>query len=167
MLVDIDGTLTNDTGFLSKRTISAIQLASSNDFPIGVCTSRSYAISYESILSYFPIHAVHVMSGGSVVIKSDGEIVSEAFFPKLQLQQFVKEVEACGACCIISHKKTVYVTEKFIPEFTKKQRWSFSCRPLSTLEDVEVSMVTVGSVTPDAEIMIDAHQGFVKIAKTF
>jgi Cof subfamily protein (haloacid dehalogenase superfamily) len=115
-LFDVDKTLTNTKGVVTDRTQAALKKLVQKGYIIGVCTGRGYARVSNYILPMFPSENLHIVSGGSQVVTSKGEVKFSQALSSEQSQLLMKRAKELGIEFIFDSGNSTYASEKLARE---------------------------------------------------
>jgi Cof subfamily protein (haloacid dehalogenase superfamily) len=108
ILFDVDKTLTNNRREVTPRTKAVLVELQKLDILVGVCTGRSYPNLMKTVLPLFKDEANHILSGGSVVATSIGEIKQGTYIAGEATKEITAKAEEFGSGYCFPGKDVVY-----------------------------------------------------------
>lgn len=153
ILFDVDKTLTTDWQKIPDRTVAALTLLHDRGIQYGVATGRSYA-NLKSILSVFPNEALHIVSGGAELIRTDGTVVWKHYIDAATLTQLYAEAKNEHCPIVTAVDGVFYGNEKMRAgggreEITQSYRaWLDAMKPLEDVAGQDMPIVVVYEPTP-------------------
>ncbi len=153
ILFDVDKTLTNDWQKIPERTVAALSVLHKHEFQYGVATGRSYA-NLKTMLTVFPSNALHIVSGGSELIKTDGTVVWKHYIDAVTLANLYTEAQR-EHCSIVSALNGEFYGNDTMragggrEEITQSYRiWLDAMKPLEDVSGQDMPIVVVYEPTP-------------------
>lgn len=86
---DMDGTLLNHHGTISKTNLEAIAYAKQKGVDFVIATGRDYS-NLKNILEQYNISCASILGNGAQYCNSKGEIISSAYFPKILFKDVMR-----------------------------------------------------------------------------
>lgn len=82
LLFDIDKTLTNSQRVITTETRTVLNRLADRGYLLGFCTGKHYfKLVQEQLLDVLPATSIHVLTGGSQVVRNDGEVLWQKTIP--------------------------------------------------------------------------------------
>lgn len=147
-LFDVDKTLTSSHRVVSQRTKLALQALASSGIPLGVCTGRHFTTLHQHTLPLFPKDALHVVSGGAQVIRSDGEILWEHCIPAKIVEELLKLFDLPSTRIYLQTGASIYGNARAIAEWTTiiGSEFKLDILPLSSLPAVGIPIIVMHEI---------------------
>lgn len=119
ILVDVDKTLTNSKREVTSRTQAAIRQLNDTDLLSGVCTGRSKVHIRDVIFPLFASRAVHVLSGGSQVIKNNEEVQWQVTIPAEITKKIIEKAEEFKVSYCFPSENTLFANQRMIDTYPR------------------------------------------------
>jgi Cof subfamily protein (haloacid dehalogenase superfamily) len=151
-LFDVDKTLTNLKKEITPRTQTTLQLLAQKKYTIGICTGRHFATVRGVLADYFPKESLHVLAGGGLVMKADGEVLYKNTIPDITVRKIASIANAHDARLVVQEGSQLYGNEKaqkFQSRYALASSQQKMMEDVTVLQDWSVPLVVVGGITDD------------------
>lgn len=112
MVLDVDGTLTDEKGNISPENASAVRKALSSGIQVSLATGRPYQ-GVEAICSELGISGPLILGNGSLILH-EGEIWHEDYLSESELKTIYRHGEAAGKISMVAFQPDVVLY--WVPE---------------------------------------------------
>lgn len=147
-LIDIDNTLTNLDREITEETKSVVH-ALQKKIPLSVCTGRSYAAVKNYVMPLFLDKETHIMSGGSQIVKTDGEIIWSKNVPKDITKKIYYKAEELGLDCGFGEGNIFYASKKY-SESVSNNPWKIESKPAES-SDWKAGLIVLPKINDEIE----------------
>lgn len=115
LLFDVDNTLTTSQRVITPELKTHLKTLADRGYVLGVCTGRGGAMLQSYVFPHFPKDALHITTGGSQVIKSDGTVVWEKLFADELAQEILMGLADLKADYMVLQEQYVAASASFLP----------------------------------------------------
>lgn len=167
VLVDVDGTLTNTSGKISKRTSNAISSLKRKGISVGVCTSRNYAALVNYVLKVFSKDSLHVVSGGGQLVTARGKVIWEKRIDHEHIYSMCKKVNSLGGSFVFGRGKFLLCDSR-LKKGLSKHPWGIGVKAADTLDDWSAPLVSIVNLNKEVENYISGLEklNVIKVERT-
>ncbi|MDD2333267.1 MAG: HAD hydrolase family protein [Mesotoga sp.] len=111
LILDLDGTLLDDTKEISDFSLEAIEKLKKNEIKIAVFTGRDYLMARE-YLNVLDLEGPHALQNGAFLIKGKGEIIAKRWVDG-NISSFLLELAPTLGCDILARTDSQDVPDWF------------------------------------------------------
>lgn len=158
LLFDVDHTLANSQRVVPETLRELLTRLHQNGYQIGVCTGRSFSALQRYVLTYFPTDAWHVVSGGSQVVTTQGQVVWEQLISGSVAQRLCQDLESAGAeYYFVAKNDALYASPKYLVNL-QQHPWQIAVRPIGELENWDAALINVLEVNDHIREAVKQYQ---------
>lgn len=155
LLFDIDGTLAKKDGTISDEIIDNLNKLIKAGYMIGVCTGRGYG-SITNILPLFPSNALHIVSGGSAIISTEGKINWDSPIDSKVVQELINYCRNSEIMASFKTPEAHYATGKMLVNLQSNST-KYVTKELSTLDVSKVGTIFFANLKSEDFKFIKKH----------
>jgi Cof subfamily protein (haloacid dehalogenase superfamily) len=114
LLFDIDGTLSNTKSEITPETVTAINALVAAGYKVGVCTGRGAPAIKNKVLPLFPKDSIHIATGGSQLINSDGKVLWEELINQKTVEKLKQYIDNSDLVSVFMKADAIYAKEPIL-----------------------------------------------------
>lgn len=142
LLFDIDRTLTPPTGEIFPEVIEMLKQLQTQGIVTGLCSGRGFASISNKFLPLFPEESLHILAGGSLVVKNDRTVMWECTIDPNSIQELINLVRETNSVSIFAKLDAQYAEGKVL-ENIRNHHWKQVGKDLKFMTKDGVDLVYI------------------------
>jgi len=163
LLFDIDRTLTDTQKVISPETIAAIKQLGELGYKIGVCSGRGVAGIKNKIFPLFPKESLHIATGGSQLVNSQGEVIWAKNIEADAVKTLKKYVLDSNLAAIFMKQDALYARGPTLSHL-EQDDWNVISKDLSLMSNEGVGAIFVSNLD-DSLVKFVEQNPFISFKK--
>lgn len=156
ILFDIDRTLIPPTREIFPEVIKMLNKLHERGIVTGICTGRGYASIKNKLIPIFPNESVHIMAGGSLLIKNNGEILWQKTIEPKILEDLKEIVFKTNSIAIFMKPDAQYSSGEVL-EGIKNHPWNQVGKDISQMSSDGVGLVYIAKPNDEVKRFLEDH----------
>lgn len=142
LVFDIDRTLTNYEGEVTEATLNALKKAKEKGLYTAVCSGRGYPSIHRKIMPLFDEEALHVVAGGSQVVRTNGEVLWEQKIDKTIVEEILSLTQTNNLNTIFISAHALYAYEPIYSNLIKNS-WGLNVRHMEVMNPDHIALIYI------------------------